>query len=81
MMNKPATYNIGDQVKLDPPQPGAFSCVAGHVVYHKGRHDPKNPRVRWTSGWGTTCAARDLALLPPEERFEVVTHLDCDLPR
>lgn len=81
MMNKPATYNIGDQVKLDPPQPGAFSCVAGHVVYLHGKHDPKCPRVRWTSGFGTSVNARNLTLLAPEERFEVVTQLDCDLPR
>ena len=80
MPTKPTTYKIGDQVKLDPPQPAAFSCIAGHVVYYRGKHNPTKPRVRWTSGFGTTCDARDLMPLAPDERFTVGQELDCDLP-
>lgn len=44
------------------------SRAHGVVVWHYGfEHDPKNPRVRWASGWGTTHAARELRALTPRE--------------
>jgi hypothetical protein len=80
MPTKPTSYNIGDQVKLDPPLTAAHSCIAGHVVYYRGKHNPKKPRIRWRSGFGTTCGASNLIPLAPEERFTVGQPLDCDLP-
>lgn len=71
---KPASssFNLGDIVKLDPPIPSAFSQDYGRVVLHHGKHNPRKPRVRWSSGWGTTCLASHLAVLPAREKQEMV---------
>jgi len=39
----------------------------GIVVKYHGEHDPKNPRVRWASGWGVSSRAKDLRLMTAEE--------------
>jgi hypothetical protein len=39
----------------------------GTVILYRGKHDPKNPRVRWDSGWGVTSKAKDLRLLTSEK--------------
>lgn len=75
------TFAIGDRVALDPPRPGAFSQVHGIVVYYHGRnHAPRNPRVRWDSGWGTSCNADHLRLLTPEETaaLPIPQRIACD---
>ena len=67
-MKKPTkpTFNLGDRVKLR--EQGAFYAMnRGVVVKRHGKHDPRNPRVRWDSGWGVTSEAAALVLLTPEE--------------
>lgn len=42
--------------------------IHGIVVwYHNSEHDPKEPRIRWDSGWGTSENADGLRLLTQEE--------------
>jgi hypothetical protein len=74
------TFHIGDRVKYHPPRPALFSCLHGQVVYRHGKHDPRNPRVRWQSGWGTTVPAAELALLTPAEAAALppVQTVSCD---
>ena len=60
------TFNLGDRVKLR--EQGAFYAMnRGVVVKRHGKHRPRNPRVRWDSGWGVTSEAEALVLLTPEE--------------
>lgn len=76
----PVVFAVGDLVKLDPPMPNAFSQVVGRVVLYRGKHSSKRPRVRWSSGWGTTCLASHLALLSPAEKKKAprITLYPCD---
>lgn len=60
------TFALGDRVKLR--EQGAFYAMnRGVVVKRHGKHRPRNPRVRWDSGWGITSEAEALVLLTPEE--------------
>ena len=60
------TFNLGDRVKLR--EQGTFYAMnRGVVVKRHGKHRPRNPRVRWDSGWGVTSEAEALVLLTPEE--------------
>ncbi len=62
------TFKLGDRVKPIIPRPLAFALDHGVVVFHRGRHNPEKPRVRWASGWGTSQDASELRLLTEEER-------------
>ena len=76
----PKTFKIGDRVKYDPPQPELHACTSGEVVYYRGLHDPRNPRVRWSSGWGTTVPADELGHLSELEAHHLprITLIDMD---
>ena len=69
MATKRMTINVGDRVELANPEARArlFNMNNGIVVNYHGEHDPKNPRVRWASGWGVTSKAKDLRLMTAEE--------------
>jgi hypothetical protein len=71
------TFNLGDRVLLDPPMPNASACTHGIVVPHYGKHRPKEPRVRWAEGWGTSVPAKHLRLLTPEEAATLPTPALC----
>ena len=74
------TFALGDRVKLRVQ--GAFYAMnRGVVVKHFGKHSPRNPRVRWDSGWGVTSKAEDLLLLTPGEAalYPVPPLCDCDI--
>jgi hypothetical protein len=74
------TFNLGDRVKLR--EQGAFYAMnRGVVVKRHGKHRPRNPRVRWDSGWGVTSEAEALVLLTPEEAalYPVPSLFDGDL--
>jgi hypothetical protein len=77
------TFALGDRVKLDPPQPAAFNCVHGVVVSYRGKLQPRNPRVRWASGWGTTVSADALMLLTAaeQEALPLPETFPCDTAR
>ena len=72
-------FKVGDRVCFDPPMPAAFACVHGVVVNYHGEHDPKNPRVRWASGWGTSQKARQLRLLTETEVAGLPAPRLCDV--
>lgn len=64
-MKKPKpTFNIGDRVRSLHP---TTAITHGVIVYYQGKHSPRNPRVRWVTGWGTTTKAENLELLTPYE--------------
>jgi len=69
MITKQPTINVGDRVELANPEARArlFNMNNGIVVKYFGEHDPKNPRVRWASGWGVTSKAKELRLMTAEE--------------
>ena len=78
-MKKPTkpTFNLGDRVKLR--EQGAFYAMnRGVVVKRHGKHRPRNPRVRWDSGWGVTSEAEALVLLTPEEAAQYPVQPLCD---
>ena len=61
-------FNLGDRVRLDPPQPSAYACEHGVIVRHHGRKTRQDClRVRWVSGWGTSVPASELIHLTPAE--------------
>jgi hypothetical protein len=64
--------NLGDRVRLrSRAERKAYSAMNhGIVVAFRGKHDPKNPRVRWDSGWGVTSEAKSLRLLTPTELMQ-----------
>lgn len=66
-------FEPGDRVKFDPSHPASEKCGHGIVVYHKGRHSKKMPRVRWDSGWGTSHLASELRHLTAQEFVELPT--------
>ena len=71
------TFNLGDRVKLR--EQGAFYAMNhGIVVKRHGKHRPRNPRVRWDSGWGVTSEAEKLVLLTPEEAAGYPMPTVCD---
>ena len=69
MITKRPTINVGDRVELadEEARGRLFNMRNGIVVNYRGEHDPKNPRVRWESGWGVTSRAKDLRLMTSEE--------------
>jgi hypothetical protein len=69
MKTKLQTINLGNRVELANPEASVRlpNMNNGIVVKHHGEHDPKNPRVRWASGWGVTSKAKDLRLMTAEE--------------
>ena len=58
------TFNLGDRVKSLHP---TAAITHGVIVYYQGKHRPRNPRVRWATGWGTTTKAENLVLLTAHE--------------
>jgi hypothetical protein len=68
----------GDKVKARNP---TEAITHGVVVPYRGKHDPLNPRVRWHSGWGTSCSNEDLSPVTKEEAetLPVVTLCSIDL--
>ena len=54
----------GDRVKARNP---TEAITHGVVVRYRGKHDPLHPRVRWHSGWGTSCSKEDLLPVTREE--------------
>jgi len=54
----------GDRVKAIHP---TEAITHGVVVLYRGQHNPLNPRVRWHSGWGTSCSNEDLLPVTKEE--------------
>ena len=69
MKTKLQTINLGNRVELanEEARDRLFNMRNGIVVKYHGEHDPKNPRVRWASGWGVTSRAKDLRLMTAEE--------------
>jgi len=63
-MKKTPLFNIGDRVKALHQ---TAAMTHGVVVYDRGMHNPKNPRVRFATGWGVSCKPGDLVALTPEE--------------
>ncbi len=65
---------LGDRVRLKSRaerKTYTYSAMDhGIVVAYRGTHDPKNPRVRWNSGWGITSEAKSLRLLTPTELLQ-----------
>ena len=66
-ISKPREFNVGDRVKLARPTAHTTAMHNGIVVKYHGEHNPKKPRVRWASGFGTTCEGAALKLLTPQE--------------
>jgi hypothetical protein len=77
-MKKPAkpTFALGDRVKLRE-QGASYAMNRGIVVKRHGKHSPRNPRVRWDSGWGVTSKAEALQLLTPEEAAQYPVPAPC----
>lgn len=77
MRTKQPTINVGDRVELadEEARGRLFNMRNGIVVNYRGEHDPKNPRVRWESGWGVTSKAKDLRLMTAEEIAALTTPL------
>ena len=69
MKTKLQTINLGNRVQLADPEAIVRlpNMRNGIVVKYHGEHDPKNPRVRWASGWGVSSRAKDLRLMTAEE--------------
>jgi hypothetical protein len=65
------TFNIGDRVRLksQKDRDQYTAMTHGIVVYYRGRHAKRNPRVRWASRWGITSKAESLELLPPDDIY------------
>jgi hypothetical protein len=62
-------FQVGDRVKLKEPIGEAFRQHGqGEVVPYRGEHDPKHPRVRWSSGWAFTVKPKDIEHLSVEEK-------------
>ena len=64
---KPWAFHVTDRVKLIEQQESSRELTHGVVVFHKGNHNPRKPRVRWASGWGTTVSSARLRLMTPAE--------------
>jgi hypothetical protein len=60
---KAPTFKIGDRVCFERHRPSLTAMSHGVVVYYRGKLQPRHPRVRWDSGWGTTEPADELRLL------------------
>lgn len=61
-------FKIGDRVTVNYSTEGAvWPRTHGVIVYYKGRHYKKEPRVRWEDGWGTSVRAEDLRPLTEDE--------------
>lgn len=85
----PKKFSIGDRVCQTEKARGRFAKAIwprthGIVVfYHHTQHDPRNPRIRWADGWGTTVAASQLRPLTPAEasQWPTPTLVACDQPK
>jgi hypothetical protein len=66
-------FEVGDRVKLKSAKARKVfhSMTHGMVIYYQGEHDPKNPRVRWESGWGVTSKSEDLMPLTDHEMISL----------
>ena len=67
---------VGDRVKAINQ---TTAITHGVIVRYRGRHNPKNPRVRWYSGWGTTCSAKNLIILTLNESINLPTPSLCSI--
>lgn len=67
---KTRPWQVGDRVALTYSTKHAiWPRTHGVIVYyHVWEHDPKEPRVRWADGWGTSVDAKFLRKLTPAER-------------
>jgi len=70
------SLQIGDRVKARQPND---AITHGVVVLYQGKHNPKKPRIRWHSGWGTTCLPSNLELLTPSEMTALPTPTLCSI--
>lgn len=77
MRTKLPAINVGDRVELADPEASVRlpNMRNGIVVNYHGEHDPKNPRVRWESGWGVSSRKKDLRLMTAEEIAALPTPL------
>lgn len=77
------TINVGDRVELANPEASVrlFNMNNGIVVNYHGEHDPKNPRVRWESGWGVSSKSKDLRLMTAEETLKLSTPVILDIDK
>jgi hypothetical protein len=68
---------VGTRVKHRQP---TEAITHGIVVWYRGKHDPREPRVRWHSGWGTSCKPDDIIPLTQEEMetLPLVKTCTCD---
>lgn len=74
-------FAVGDRVTWAHPaqEPGFTTTVRepdhhGVVVYyHHSEHKPRQPRVRWNSGWGYHVNAARLRVLTAEEAAQYPT--------
>lgn len=80
----PEVWKVGDRVASTyvSKEPALWPRTHGVVVYYrKTDHDPKEPRVRWADGWGTSVSAKHLRPLTRAEMKKWPrrpTLYDCD---
>lgn len=83
MTAKQLTINVGDRVELANSEASSRlpNMNNGIVVKYRGEHDPKNPRVRWASGWGVSSRSKDLRLMTAEETLKLSTPVILDIDK
>lgn len=81
MPRRAKTFEVGDRVMLKSEKARkAFKAMThGVVVHYRGEHDPRNPRVRWFSGWGVTSKASSLRVLTEEEASQLPLPRLCEI--
>jgi hypothetical protein len=63
-------FNLGDRVMLRDSSPDTKSLFNGIVVKYQGKHNKKESRVRWHSGWATSVANNLLRKMTEQEETE-----------
>lgn len=65
---KHGVFALGDRVEMIWQTVSNSSCRNGVVVLHHGKHSPKEPRVRWASGFGVSHKATTLRHMTAKEK-------------
>jgi len=76
-------FAIGDRVALIKPSPPDCPAPRTHgiIVFRHGKHNPRNPRVRWADGWGVTMKPSHLRRLTADElKQPPPATYECDQP-
>ena len=75
-------FHIGDRVRFIKRRPKNILGERheyGQVVPYRGEHNPKNPRIRWNTGWGFHVPAEELKALSPTEQNRYPAVQICDI--